>query len=391
MRWSSIENSVTRLALPMVATAALTVVALAGTSQAGPDWTVTDSPNPGGRTVTARQMWSVVAVSDSHAWAVGSYNGLQPMAVRWDGKSWRKDTTLIPPDGVGELYSVDASGESNVWAAGSGYNRPWVVRYDGVEWQSVAKRELPRTFSPRAIAVRSKRSVVVGGTLAKRGRDVPAVASWNGSGWSIDNLPVRTKVRSTVVRSITPIPGTKRFIVAGGYYTSGIQKPYLVTGRANRWRRMPMAAEVEGYATDVVAFSSGRARMVGGRVSGGDVRSLIQRWNGKSWIIEPSPNRGGSATLLSGIAASSRRDLMAVGSTRQCDQERCIERTMAMRYLDGSWTFISSPNPSLGKKSDEFVDAVHIPDTKRYWAVGSHGRDNLSGAGLKYTLIARSR
>ena len=114
----------------LVAVAVLvTAVAAAGcgsssSAPAGWDWSVVPSP-------TTLPLNSVVAIDDTHAWAVGIGSSL----VFYDGTRW----TLHPQSGTivpgGRLWGVCASGAASVWAVGSD---GLVLYFDGNSWSVLA-------------------------------------------------------------------------------------------------------------------------------------------------------------------------------------------------------------------------------------------------------------
>jgi hypothetical protein len=84
---------------------------------------------------------SVVAISSTDAWAVGSKNGYgTPVAYHWNGSTWTEVAT--PPVGVGGnnlFYSVTALRADQVWAAGytttANGAQPLVERWNGTAWR----------------------------------------------------------------------------------------------------------------------------------------------------------------------------------------------------------------------------------------------------------------
>jgi hypothetical protein len=86
----------------------------------------------------------VIMTSDSVGWAVGVTLDGRPAALRWDGSTWRLETFVRSPN-VGELYSVAASSENDVWAVGEMGNEGsinfidgYAVRWNGQRWHAFA-------------------------------------------------------------------------------------------------------------------------------------------------------------------------------------------------------------------------------------------------------------
>jgi len=107
---------------------------------------------------------------------------------------------------------------------------------------------------------------------------------------------------------------------------------------------------VSGDLRGVAATSVSNAWAVG---SAGSGKTLILRWNGKTWKRVPSPSPSGS--YLAGVAATSARNAWAVGGTGS-------GRTLILRWNGVAWKQVPSLAGSLSS-----VAAVSATDA---WAVG---------------------
>ena len=262
------------LSLPIL----LTVVGTTGPATATPGgrncvsaWGVVSSPNVNPR---ANALNGVAASSSTDAWAVGWYavggNVDRSLTERWDGTSW----TVVPTPTVGAaadfLEGVTSGPAQGTWAVGvtrddwlnNGVINPLILHWDGTAWHRVkspnagpasAANDL---VSVSAVATDDIWAVGVRGlhTLAMR---------WDGTSWSVVS---------------SPTPG-------------GI-------------------ADLAG----VVAVSTDDAWAVGGWVDpqANAVRTLVEHWDGTSWTVVESANKGSSDNHLWGIAAAAGR-MLAVG------------------------------------------------------------------------------
>ncbi|MEV0082772.1 hypothetical protein [Saccharopolyspora sp. NPDC050642] len=86
--------------------------------------------------------WSVsledaLVLAPDDVWAVGFRDqgtvARRPVALHWDGEQWSPGQV---PDELGEIDDVVA-GEGMLWAVGYDSNSPYVLRYDGRNWQNV--------------------------------------------------------------------------------------------------------------------------------------------------------------------------------------------------------------------------------------------------------------
>jgi hypothetical protein len=119
--------------------------------------------------------------------------------------------------------------------------------------------------------------------------------------------------------------------------------------------------------SDVAATSSANAWIVGdSHIGRAPVRTLIARWNGRTWQRVPSPNAAGRRTssFLNAVAASSPRSAWAVGESNVKNISTLIEQ-----WNGRSWKLVPSftPNP---KRDFSFLDDVAARTRSDAWAVG---------------------
>lgn len=132
------------------------------------------------------------------------------------------------------------------------------------------------------------------------------------------------------------------------------------------------------HVRGVTAPSSGDAWIVGYYLSGGSAQTLIERWNGISWTIVPSPDPGGPGqdNILTGVAATSRTNVWAVGFYRVGQ----IARPLILHWDGSTWTQAPSPNPTT---SDTSLAAVTATSASNAWAVGMY----LNAAGTASSTL----
>ncbi len=82
---------------------------------------------------------------------------------------------------------------------------------------------------------------------------------------------------------------------------------------------------------------------VGTYVSAGSDQTLIEHWNGKTWLRVPSPNPGGPSqpNFLSAVAVRTPSVAWAAG---YCDNGGGPNRTLTEFWNGRAWTTVTSPN-----------------------------------------------
>ena len=125
-----------------------------------------------------------------------------------------------------------------------------------------------------------------------------------------------------------------------------------------------------------VAISSCQAWAVGDYVTGaGDLRTLIERWNGTGWKQQPSPSPAAAYNDLFGAAATSATNAWAVG--QYSNNPASLDfHTLAEHWNGTAWTLVPSPSPG-GRTGNSLLHAVAATSASDAWAVG--GYTNGSG------------
>jgi hypothetical protein len=94
--------------------------------------------------------------------------------------------------------------------------------------------------------------------------------------------------------------------------------------------------------------------------------TLIERWNGTSWAVDPSPNVSGGFNSLRGVYCVSSTYCIAVGSYLGSGSSSTPD-TLAETWDGTTWSILSSPDPSTTE--NEF-NAVYCVDASECLAVG---------------------
>src|SRR5206468_3643353 len=121
----------------------------------------------------------------------------------------------------------------------------------------------------------------------------------------------------------------------------------------------------------------------------GNLATLIERWNGTSWTIVPSPNKDASvawSSVLYGVTCVSTSDCWAVGYYNVNGSDASLIQTLIERWDGTSWTIVPSPNTSITQRS--VLAGVTCVSASDCWAVGYYTVSDAN-VGLTQTLIER--
>jgi hypothetical protein len=120
----------------------------------------------------------------------------------------------------------------------------------------------------------------------------------------------------------------------------------------------------DNVLTSVDAQNSTNAWAVGSSLTAASRKSLIQRWNGTSWTIVPSPNPGTFGNSLLGVGATAPNDIWAVGWKNNGDGLQ----SLLLHYDGTAWTeWGAVPKVGTGDNVLAGVSAVSSDDV---WATG---------------------
>src|SRR3954454_6749777 len=217
-RWRRPAGSappVRRARKPLLAVVALVCAALP--SQAGAAaWSLQSAPVP---QVANGQLFAVNCTSSTACTAVGSFTDSSgfdaPMAQRWNGTSWARQTTPNPSGA--ELNGVRCATTTVCVAVGSSSNASGtqvtlVERWNGTSWSTETSPNPDGAVSSTLSGVTctsASSCIAVGSSTfpeTEPGFGAPAlmlVERWDGSRWSIESVPAPVGVRQSYLSGIS--------------------------------------------------------------------------------------------------------------------------------------------------------------------------------------------
>jgi hypothetical protein len=152
------------------------------------------------------------------------------------------------------------------------------------------------------------------------------------------------------------------------------------------WRTVPSPdrGAAASFLNDVVALSPSDAWAVGlSRSAGAPTRTLVLHWDGRRWAISTSPNAGPGDNSLVSVAATSARDVWAVGYRAAGG----VNRSLVEHWAGDRWTVVRLPQ--LGGPGNG-LNAVDAAASGVVWAVGGSARARGPSEPLVLRLDGRS-
>ncbi|MDQ6744436.1 MAG: hypothetical protein M3Z27_00205 [Actinomycetota bacterium] len=192
----------------------------------------------------------------------GFYDGTANVTLgeRWDGTSWTVQATQNPNGNrVSGLGGVSCTSATACTAAGescdiSECQNPLAESWDGTSW-TIQATPIPPNNNFSGLGRVSCTSATACTAVGNGNNGVLLAERWDGASWTIPSIPSPAGATSGNLEGVSCSAPTACTAV-GSYYDGA-----------------------------------------------GDTRTLAERWDGSTWIIQPTPTPGAPATVVTGSAA----------------------------------------------------------------------------------------
>jgi hypothetical protein len=296
-------------------TSAATNVTLAATWN-GTSWSLQSTPNPGGFNFEQFNTVSCASPTFCEAWASGNAgNPGVTLAEQWDGTSWSSQT--VPSNAT--VNSVSCVSATFCEAVGPDQAFAW----DGSAWSAQTIPAPADNGNLSGVSCASLKFCEAVGEYNNNGNDVGVAVEWDGSAWSAQTTPSPSTATWTNMNAVSC--ASAKSCEAGGYFevqvTSNDPKALADTWTGKAWQLQQAAAPpgaTYNSLSAVSCVSAGFCEAVGTHFnSAGNEVNLAETWNGKSWLIQATPNpqsTSGGGNSLSGVSCVSTDFCEALGA-----------------------------------------------------------------------------
>jgi hypothetical protein len=111
--------------------------------------------------------------------------------------------------------------------------------------------------------------------------------------------------------------------------------------------------------------------------------TLAERWNGRKWVVQPTPNPSGNQdSELAGVSCPSATSCTAAGDY---DNRSSTDVTLAEHWNGTKWTLQSTPNPNPSDAGASALKGVSCSSATACTAVGPY----IKRSGAEPTLAER--
>jgi hypothetical protein len=267
-------------------------------------------------------------------------------ALWWNGRSWHMQH--IPTLPGADLNAVGCASETDCVAVGASNAGTLAERWNGEDWTIQATPNPPGSPNSSLNGVTCTSAsfcVAVGGRLDSSGKVATLAERWNGKRWAIQPTPnpapgnFLVGVACTSASSCTAVGGNP----------AGTTLAERWNGK--RWAIQPTPNPSPGGMLGSVSCTSMVACTATGNLNGtsssGPV-TLAERWNGRKWTVQPTPSTGSPGSLFNSVACTSASSCTAAGALTD-SFGRAVVGTLAERWNGRSWHIQPTPVlPGLG-------------------------------------------
>jgi hypothetical protein len=288
--------------------------------------------------------------------------------------------------GRGELFGVDAISASAAWAVGGRFDpidqvtEPYAVHWDGTSWTEVTVPAPATSQGTPLLAVSGSGPDdvwAVGTKTLPNNLTRTYAAHWDGSAWTAVPTPNAGSPRTGVLSGVVALAPDDAWAVGATSGQGGPERTLILHWDGTSWSVVPSPNKGRwpNGLGDVAAVSPTDVWAVGSWFTAAFVdRSLTLRWDGSGWHRVVSPSPGAREVRLSGVSAASSTDVWAVGARGL--------RTLAERWDGTAWSVVSTPTPG----GNAGLSDVLALAPSEVWAAGSRVD---AGQGRLETMVQR--
>jgi hypothetical protein len=286
--------------------------------------------------------------------------------------------------GFGGLGSVSCLSATDCFAAGShaGGGRvssTLIERWNGHGF-SIVPSPSPSPFNNEldGISCVSAAFCVSVGSADTNLKTLTLIESWNGSRWSVVPSPSPGGVTGIDVLSDVSCVSAAFCIAVGSYGPVNLNNSLIESWNGSRWSVMPSPrGSGSGAVLNAVTCLAVTDCMAVGNyfTPAGQDRTLAATWNGTTWAVVPTPNRGPVGNVndfnsLGGVFCLPATDCAAVGSWSTA---QAVQKTLVESWNGARWTVVPSPNRDAASAANGGLGAIACVSAGDCTATGSFG------------------
>jgi hypothetical protein len=347
----------------------------------GSTWSVQTTPDPKG--APGSESAAVACPAANACTAVGNYYPLtgneRDLAEGWNGTTWSIQPVRSPAGVESDgLYGVSCLAPYQCMAVG-GYSNAGFLLSFSESWngRALSIRPVPNpsgTISSNlnGISCLSSTSCIAVGAYETTvgGGDLTLAARWDGSTWSIQPTPNPPEAQSSAFGAVS-CSGPDACTAVGDYEDSA----GTFLNLAERWNGATWTVQTtpdpkgaqSSELTGVSCPAAAACTAVGSYVSRSNLYELLaERWNGKTWSRQATPNAAGAdGGVFNDVACTAASACTAVGDYGAGS----TQPTLVEVWNGTAWTVQTSPDQAV---PGSLLYSVACPASNACTSVGSY-------------------
>ena len=250
----------------------------------------------------------------------------------------------------------------------NGLDRTLIESWDGTNWSLVPSPNPGSTtnFLQGVSCISASACTAAGYFTDSTGLYATIIESWNGTNGSVPS-PNEPAVPNYLfgVSCVSASAWT-----AGGYYytSSTVGMTLIEAWNGTSWSAVPSPNPGSGgnFLQGVSCTSASACMAVGSYYNtGGAFKTLIESWNGTSWLVVPSPNRGTHTNVLDSVSCTGAAT--ACIATGNYNNSSNRTKTLIESWNGTNWSMTPSPNRGT---STNVLDSVSCTSAAACAAAG---------------------
>lgn len=379
------------------------VAVLAAQSASARAWSIQRTPSP----ASYAELTAVSCASSTACTSVGDAikGGVrQTLAEGWHRGRWSLQRSANPRGARfgSELLDVSCTSPLACTAVGdyakvtAADGRTLAERWNGRTWkiQSTPSPGKVSGYLTSVTCVSNRVCVAVGYTLSETGkrhtrqRTVTLIERWNGKVWSIQPSPNPAGSQDAELHGIS-CTSSHACTAVGHFARDSLNGP--VSTLVERWngkRWLVQSSPNVGSAelADVSCAAQHMCVAVGSDNNGLSEFALVERWDGARWVVQPSSSPSGDFNDLAGVSCVAITSCTAVGDTSHTSSDGTVASgTLVERWNGMSWSVDTAATPPGATSSG--LRGVSCTASVTCTAVGSYGDPHKS---VSFTFAERS-
>jgi hypothetical protein len=345
-------------------------------------WSIVTTPNTS--PTQENQLLGVSCPTTTFCVAVGHAKNAsdidQTLIQTYDGSNWSivpspNTSTLLDND----LAEVSCTSTTSCIAVGTAmspthFAQTLVEKFDGVNWSIMSSPNTSPTqpqFLNGLTCQSATLCVAVGAYEIVPGLTQTLVLTYNGTDWAITPSPNSSDTEVNILGTVSCASATN-CVAVGTFFGATAGRTLIETYDGTSWviTPSPNTSDTEANTLNGVSCVSPTACEAVGNFADSDftLHTLVETFDGTSWAITPSPNT--SDTLLS-VSCTSSTSCVAAGNT---GKPAPVQQTLLEGLSGTTWSIIPSPNTSPSLENS--LSDVTCPDSTKCVAVGSSNTGN---------------